>query len=60
MQILVDFENGGYLYQSVPTGCNVLNSAYPFSVMWFNDMVSSPIRGDKQNYEIAYGFEKNW
>ena len=25
---------------SVPTGCNVLKSAYPFSVLWFNDILA--------------------
>ena len=25
---------------SVPTGCNVLKSAYPFSVLWFTDILA--------------------
>ena len=25
---------------SVPTGCNVLNLAYPFSILWFTDILA--------------------
>ena len=53
MQILVDFENGGtYINRYL-----LDNPAYPFSMIWFADMVAC--LWNPRYCEIAYGFEEN-